>query len=255
MPVVVDESNKIIWVVPPKNGCSTVRLSIGKCFFKDIEFKSSNYIYDEKFQNLAKKYSNNHQSSEMRVIFVYRNLIKKFDSFLRSILYGRLNLIRTTPEALEKDEKWKIYLSLFEKEENQQLSNETNLETIFSFQEKIKTKYKYKYPGGIDHHGFSQIYYLNNFLKEWKFINEEKIEYISIDNIKPLMNNLYSSDLLSNSSNNSLPKEKNSKKLNEIKLKDIFLYDLSENKHYIDAVHNLYNDDVNFFSSKNINFD
>ena len=144
-------------------------------------------------------------------------------------------------------------LSLFEKEENQQLSNETNLETIFSFQEKIKTKHKYD--DKIDHHGFSQIYYLNNFLKEWKFINEEKIEYISIDNIKPLMNNLYSSDLLSNSSNNSLPKEKNSKKLNEIKLKDIFLYDLSENKHYIDAVHNLYNDDVNFFSSKNINFD
>ena len=115
MPVVVDESNKIIWVVPPKNGCSTVRLSIGKCFFKDIEFKDANYIYYEKFINLVKKYRNNHKSSEMRVIFVYRNLIKKFNSFLHSILYRRICGRRPTPERLEKDKKWKMYYHFLKK--------------------------------------------------------------------------------------------------------------------------------------------
>lgn len=92
MPFIIDPNIKTVFIVPPKNGCSTARIEIGKIMFPDVAKKMTrfdNNFFDKYNDSIAEKFINNSELSTFKIIIVYRNIYDRFFSFCDNVLYQR----------------------------------------------------------------------------------------------------------------------------------------------------------------------
>jgi hypothetical protein len=72
VPIVIDNINKLVFIVPPKNGCSTVRVTVDSFLYPKKKF-DKNSSYDDEFYNTNLQYINS-DLKEFKIMFIYRNI-------------------------------------------------------------------------------------------------------------------------------------------------------------------------------------
>ena len=201
MPVIIDENNKIVIVVPPKNGCSTARLTFGKSIglnkMDDINVCLGNLYIKHKHDNKYIK--------EYKIYFICRNIEERFVSFVSNVLYNRI----TSPNDFTES-KWKIYLEEYKKFSSVDISLETDINSVLEYQKHIILN-KIK---NIDDHGFSQLSFMDIFLHDFPIFTYNDFNIISINNLKNILSEYYGSNY--SNKNVNVNKEKNN---NEIEKK------------------------------------
>ena len=242
MPIVIDEKKKIIWIAPPKNACSTIRLLVGKNNFKDIVYKDDNTIYDYKFESLIEEYLKDKQKlKQMRIIFIFRDPVERFYSFLNNVLYSRVNIKNPDNYKHILNSFWEKYINLFEIEFGKNICIDTNILEIIKFQNILKTKYELD--RSIDSHGFPQYFFMNNFLELFGNTQKQYIEIIDINNLDIILTNLYDQSFKKNISKDYECINDKKKKLEDLTLKDIVHNKDYNNKELNELISKLYEDD------------
>lgn len=241
MPIIIDPNIKTIFIVPPKNGCSTARIEIGKVMFPEkVGNKkiTDNRYFDKDFNKINNKYRNNEKLSDFKIIVIYRNIYDRFLSFC-NVLYERVT------RDIEYGKAWDNYLYVYEKN-NIKLSLNTEINDIIKIQQYVN---ELKTRTLIDIHGLTQKNRIESHFNRFRFLNMNKIEFHNINDMSDLLKKLYKIEPIKYNSSHNI---KNSKNL--IYLKDLKTFD----KKYIsnelkEKLNTLYKDDIDFFKSYNIN--
>lgn len=191
MPIIIDENNKIVIVVPPKNGCSTVRATFGKSIglVKHINNKSNitetdmNDI-DVYIRDVYKKHrKDNKYIKEYKLYFICRNIEDRCVSFINNILYNRIK----SPETVILEPRWQIYLQEYKNFSSVDISLETDINSVLEYQKHIILN-EFK---NIDTHGFSQLNYMNMFIRDFPIFTRDDFNIIPINNLKNILSKYY----------------------------------------------------------------
>ena len=165
MAIINHRDKNVIFVVPPKNGCSTLRFMFGEY----ANLPGNMDEIDTHLQELTKLYKNKPLQKNQKIIFIYRNIFNRFLSFVNNVLHLRV----TSPEWVEyENPQWDTYLKSLLNAIKINLSVETKIEDIFIFHNLLKSgRYQNDYLQSsripVDPHGFSQKYFLEEFLRTY----------------------------------------------------------------------------------------
>ena len=179
MPVIIDENNKIVILVPPKNGCSTTRFTFGK----SVELNKMDDI-DVYLNNLYKKHKDdNKYIKEYKLYFICRNIEERFVSFINNVLYKKIK----SPETEISRLKWKNYLQEYKNFSSVDMSLETDINSVLEYQKHIILN-EFK---NIDPHGFSQLSFMNMFIRDFPIFTHDDFNIIPIKNLKNILSKYY----------------------------------------------------------------
>lgn len=191
MSTIIDEINKIVIIAPPKNGCSTVRATFGKSIGlinpsnnkPNITIADMNVI-DVYLKDVYKKHrKDNKYIKEYKLYFICRNIEERFVSFINNVLYKRIK----SPETVILKPSWENYLQEYKNFSSVDLSVETDINSVLEYQKHIKLN-EFK---NIDFHGFSQLSFMNMFIRDFPIFTHDDFNIISINNLKNILSKYY----------------------------------------------------------------
>ena len=204
-------NKKVIWIAPPKNGCSTLKSWYWYCEHDEI------INQNDLSENKPTKYMNNiinntdYNLLDFDIYIIYRNIYDKFYSYLNNVVFHRLS----NPILFKNDKHWINFLNVYKEKNN---NNELTLnENIIHFMN-IIIKININIFKNIDPHVYTQnrhIKYYFTFLNKNQTnpINENellskiknKIHFLPIENmnteLKQNIENTYDKKINMNSSN------------------------------------------------------
>ncbi len=243
MPIIIDENNKIVIVVPPKNGCSTVRITFGKSIglFDMV-------IIDVKLRNIVKKHANdNRYIKGYKLYFICRDIEERFVSFVNNILNKRITLNNVDSKAFTQ-KNWIKYLEEYRNFSSVDMSLETDINSVLEYQKHIKSKFKGPKSKLIDKHGFSQLYLMDRFLRQFPIFTYNDFNIININNLKNLLAKYYGKNYMKNSNITINKKREKKYTINRISNLTDKSQLTTDEKH---KIHELYIEDINMFQKYN----
>jgi len=169
MTQLINHEKKYIILVPPKNGCSTVK----KMF---CEFNNISENNDSDFQSIGNKSTNNY--NDYKIFFIYRNIFERFFSFCRNILYN--NFVFNNRNDID----FITFLNEYKKYIGKKMNSNTKIKDVIKFLHYLNVDNIYK--DSIDGHYLSNTFYLNNYCDQLE-INSNNIEIINIYQINNII--------------------------------------------------------------------
>lgn len=130
MCILINHSLKYIFVVPPKNGCSTIK----RWFIEYNEIKDTNIHHVTTIQQFKVDHSNLAQYPRFKVFFVIRNTVDRFISYVQNVLYVRTNGFMEDPSIPDNQKViWGKFLRQFRELTGEELCASTKLTTVLDF--------------------------------------------------------------------------------------------------------------------------
>jgi hypothetical protein len=123
----------------------------------------------------------------------------------------------------------------FKKFTKHNLDKNTTIDEIIEFNSKIIDTSK------IDPHGFTQNYFYNEFIQQFKNVNHSKIEFVDLNNLSTILSKYYSVV-----TNLNIKIKEPSLKNDVFLLKDAKYIDFENNQYFKSKVDNLYSKDIKF---------
>lgn len=259
-------NKKVIWIAPPKNGCSTLKSWYWYCEHDEIINQK------DLSENKPTKYMNNiirnteYNLLDFDIYIIYRNIYDKFYSYLNNVVFHRLS----NPILFKNDKHWINFLNVYKEKNN---NNELTLnENIIHFMN-IIIKININIFKNIDPHVYTQIRHIKYYFtflnkNQTNPINENellskiknKIHFLPIENmnteLKQNIENTYDKKINMNSSNVSMyidnvkKNDFDSLNINDIPYSKILILNHFKYKNYIDKI---YESDIFYFQDFNIN--
>ena len=263
-------NKNILWIAPPKNGCSTLKSWFWYC-------EHDNIITEEELaQNLPTKNMNNiinntkYNLLDFEIYVIYRNIYERFYSYLNNVIYHRLK----NKELFNNDKFWINFLHTYkDKNNNIDLSLNENIINFFNVIINININTVQK----IDPHIYTQYRHIRDYLitlnnKQEKKINRKdllkkvknNIKFISIEDLntelKKSLETVYNKQINIGSKNVTYNTEcfnynDNDKEFNKLKLNDIHNNKklIINNFIFMNYVDKIYEQDIFYYQTYNIN--
>lgn len=263
-------NKKVLWIAPPKNGCSTLKSWFWYCEHdKIIDDKELSENKPTKFMN-NKINNTKYNLLDFDIYIIYRNIYERFYSYLNNVIYHRLN----KKELFKNDKHWTNFLEVYKKNNN---DIELNLnENIIHFMNVI-INININIVENIDPHIYSQYRHIRDYLltlnnKQQKKINKNElfkkiksnIKFISIENVnielKKSLEIVYNKKIKINSknityNNENIKNNENDTIFNKLTLNDIPTNNkkIINNYKFINYVDKIYEQDIFYFQDHDIN--
>ena len=262
-------NKKVIWIAPPKNGCSTLKSWFWYCEHDKI-------INEEELsQNIPTKFMNNtinntkYNLLDFKIYIVYRNIYERFFSYLNNVIYHRLN----NKELFTNDKFWINFLNAYKiKNNNIELSLNENIINFFNVIINININTIEK----IDPHIYGQYRHIRDYLltlnnKQEKQIKRKdffkkiknNIKFVSIEDIntelKKSFESVYNKKISIGSKNVTYNTETFNSHDNDKKFDQLTLNDIKNNKKlitnnfiFMNYVDKIYEQDIFYYQTYNI---
>ena len=263
-------NKNVLWIAPPKNGCSTLKSWFWYCEHDKI------ITEEELSQNLPTKNMNNiinntkYNLLDFKIYIIYRNIYERFYSYLNNVIYHRLK----NKELFNNDKFWINFLHAYKNKNNDnELSLNENIINFFNVIINININTVQK----IDPHIYSQYRHIRDYLislnnKQEKNINKKdlfkkiknNINFISIEDVntelKKSLETVYNKEINIGSKNVTYNTEyfnndNNDKKFNKLTLNDIYNNKklIINNFIFMNYVDKIYEQDIFYYQTHNIN--
>lgn len=185
MSICIDYRSKIVIIVPPKNGCSTVRLTVGEFLFSEnIPRITHNYHYDRKLSEKFELYRNREELKDYDYYFIYREPMERFQSYVTNVIDQRLS----NPKRWSNDQQWQNFLVFYYDQTGEGLTAPVSLDTLLDTINAVKPRFGQE---PMDTHAIPQSVFLKQAMLAIKYFNTAKLRIVKLSELRHLLAKYY----------------------------------------------------------------
>ena len=130
MCILINHDLKYIFVVPPKNGCSTVK----RWFIEYNEIKDTNIHHVTTIKQYKPDLANLSQYPRYKVFFIIRNTVDRFISYVQNVMFVRTQGFMEDPTIPDNQKvMWGNFLRVFKEITGEDLRSDTKITTVLDF--------------------------------------------------------------------------------------------------------------------------